>query len=105
MGKLRRPAHAKLLVELATDRQSHVYGPAFEALGDPAFRGALKDLSAILRRPRHQYNDPCMWAIARIGGPEAAAVLIQHAAQKDTFGGTIFDALEKVTGRKFSSAR
>jgi hypothetical protein len=105
MHKLKRPADAALLVELAADRDARVYDQAFHALGDPVFRSALPGLAAVLRRPRYPNNDPCMWAIARIGGPEAAALLIQHAAETDTFGGTIFNALEKVTGKRFDSAR
>ena len=105
MGKLRRPTDAKLLIELARDRESRVSAPALKVLGRPAFRHALADLALLLRTPRYAQNDPCMWAIANIGGPEAAAVLIQHAAERTTFGGTIFDALKKVTGRKFATAR
>jgi HEAT repeat protein len=106
MGKLQNPDHGSLLVSLAFDKEMFTREAALKALGNPAFRGAIPGLVPLLKNPQNQYNVPAMWAIAKAGGAEAAAVLIQEASEGNTIigGGTIYDALEKVTGKRFKTA-
>lgn len=103
MGKLQNPDHGGLLVSLAFDKEMFTRQAALKALGNPAFRGAIPGLVPLLKAPERPYNDPVMWAIAKAGGAEAAAVLIQEASEGNTIGGTIYDALKKVTGKRFKT--
>ena len=104
MGKLQDPNHGSLLVGLAFDKQMFTREAALKALGNPAFRGAIPGLVPLLKNPQNRYNDPAMWAIAKAGGPAAAAVLIQEASEGNTIGPAIYNALEKVTGKRFKTA-
>lgn len=104
MGKRQDPNHGSLLVDLAFDKDMFIREAALKALGNPAFRGAIPGLAPLLKSPENSYNSPAMWAIANAGGPWAAAVLIQEASEGNTFNGTIYKALEKVTGKRFKTA-
>lgn len=104
MGKLQDPNHGSLLVGLAFDKQMFTREAALKALGNPAFRGAIPGLAPLLKNPDNRYRDPAMRAIAKAGGAEAAAVLIQEASEGNTIDGAIYGALEKVTGKRFKTS-
>jgi len=103
MGQLKDPDHAQLLVSLAASTDPIARNNALKALGNAAFRKAIPSLVPLLWRSGHGYNDPCMWTIAKAGGPEAVAVLVGEVGKGKTCGGTIYDALEKVTGKRFKT--
>jgi len=101
MGQLKDPNHAQLLVKLAGSTDSIARHNALKALGDRTFRRAIPSLVPLLWKSGHQYNDACMWTIANAGGPQAVAVFLDELRKGQTCGGTIYDALEKVTGKRF----
>jgi len=103
MGQLKDPDHAQLLVRLADSPDSIARHNALKALGNPTFRHAIPSLVPLLWKSGHGYNDTCMWTIANAGGPQAVAVFLDELRKGRTCGGTIYDALEKVTGKRFKT--
>ena len=103
MQAMKDPRHTDLLVDLATKEAPPLRDHAFSALSDPAFRGAIARLAPYLRDPQTMYM--AQWAIVAEGGPEAVIALIEQCAEGNTVGETIWQALDRVTGKKFKSCQ
>jgi len=102
MGRLKDPAHTDLLVRLLADKEARVRGSALQALGNPAFREAVPHLAPLLRDPQDMYR--ARIAIERIGGPEAAIVLIREFRAGNDVRGTLLAAVKQVTGKELRTA-
>jgi HEAT repeat protein len=103
MQAMKDPRHTDLLVDLATKEAPPLRDHVFSALSDPAFRGAIARLAPYLRDPQTMYM--AQWAIVAEGGPEAVIALIEQCAEGNTVGETIWQALDRLTGKKFKSCQ
>jgi HEAT repeat protein len=98
MRTLKDPHHTRFLLTLLKDKDEVVRDWTFGALGDPAFRAAIPQLQPLLKDKKHHLQ--AMWAIVGMGGPDAVAVLMAELQAENTLGDSLFQALEKLTGKK-----
>lgn len=95
------PAQLHVLLRLLDDPDERVQERAFDALGSPGYATGLPKVAPYLRSEKQMYW--AQWAIVGMGGKAATAALMEELRQGNRVGDTIFQALEKLTGKRFGT--